>query len=135
MLLFRLRAQFGLDLAVGGGGLLQRPLQLLVSLLLDGLGVLELLNQLHLDALHIQNLVFLLVAEGVLVLHLVLVVALGHAHLASLLLLLLHLGEALLLVNNLVLHLVLGFDLELVVPDLLLVLGPLDFGLFGLFRL
>ena len=135
MLLFRLCTQLGLDFAVGGRGLLERTFELLVGLLLDGLRVLEFLNQLHLDALHIQNLVFLLVAQRILMRHLVLVAALRHAHLAARLLILLHLGQALLLVDDLVLHLVLGLNLELVVPDLLLVLRPLDFGLLGLLRL
>ena len=135
MLLFRLCAQLGLDFAVGGRGLLERTFELLVGLFLDGLRVLELLNQLHLDALHIQNLIFLLVAQRVLVRHLVLVVALRHANLAARLLILLHLGQALLLVHDLVLHLILGLNLELVVADLLLVLRPLDLGLLGLLGL
>lgn len=135
MLLLRSGFQFGLDLAVGGGRFLQGALQLLVRLLLDGLRVLQFLNQLHFDALHIQNLVLLLLAHGVLEVGAVVLVALRHLQLAALLLLHLHLGEALLLVHDLVLHLVLSLNLELVVANLLLVLRALDFGLLGLLGL
>jgi hypothetical protein len=127
-------AQLGLHLGVRGGGLLKRALQLLVGLLLDRLGVLQLLDQLHLDALHVQHLVLLVGARDVLLLHLHVLVAVREAHLAALLFFLLHLGEALLLVHDLVLHFVFGFDLELVVADLLLVLSALDLRLLGLLR-
>lgn len=102
---------------------------------MDGLRVLKFLDELHLNALHIQNLVLLLSAHHVLNLHLVVLVAVGQADLASGLLLLLHLGEAFLLVHDLVLHFVLSLDLELVVADLLLVLSTLHLRLLGFFGL
>lgn len=134
MLLLRSGFQFGLDLAVGGGWFLQGALQLLVGLLLDSLRVLQFLNQLHLDAFHIQNFVLLLLAHGVFEMGAILLVTLSHGELAALLLLHLHLGEALLLVHDLVLHFVLSLDLEFVVAYLLLVLLSLNLGLFGLLR-
>ena len=130
-----LTSELCLHLGVGGRRFLQCALELLVCLLLDGLRVLEFLDELHLDALHIQNFILLLSAHNVLNLHLVVLVAVGQAELASLLLFLLHLSEALLLVDDLVLHFVLSLDLELVVADLLLVLSTLHLCLLGLFSL
>ena len=64
--------------------------------------------------------------------HFVSEVTLSTVYDSTLLFFLLHLGETLLLVNNLVFHLVFGLDLELVVADLLLILCALDLGLLGL---
>lgn len=135
MLLLRSGFKFGLDLAVRGGRFLQGPLQLLVGLLLDGLRVLQFLDQFHLDAFHIQNFVLLLLTDRVLLHRALLLVAISHLHLASLLFLHLHLGQTLLLVNDLVLHFVFSLNLEFVVADLLLILGALNFCLFGFFSL
>lgn len=135
MLLFRRGVEFGLDLAVGCGWFLKGALKLLVGFFLDGLRVLKLLDELHFDALHVQNFVLFLLADVVLELSLFLLVALSHVNLTAVLLFHLHLGETLLLVHDLVLHLVLSLYLELVVADLLRVLCALDFSLFGLLSL
>lgn len=70
----------------------QRPLQLLVGLFLDSLGVLQLLDKLHFDALHVENLVLFCLSQRLLHISLLVLVALRHLNLASLLFLYLHLG-------------------------------------------
>ena len=97
--------------------------------------VLYLLDELHFNALHIHDLFFFGLAEAVFNVGLVGLAALGHHDLSLAFLLDLHLGKTLLLVDDLVLHLVLGLDFELLVVALLLILALNYFGLLGLFLL
>lgn len=66
--------------AHNGGGFLKRALQLLVGFLLDGLGILQLFDQLHLDALHVHHFVLLIHAARVFNLSAVELVPLRHVH-------------------------------------------------------
>jgi hypothetical protein len=85
--------------------------------------VLYLLDELHFDALHIHDFFFFGLAEAVFNVGPVGLAALGHHDLSLAFLLNLHLGKTLLLVDNLVLHLVLGLYFELLVAPFLLVLS------------
>ncbi len=86
------------------------------------MSVLNLLDKLHFNALHIHDLFFFGLAEAVFNVGFVGLAALGHHDLSLAFLLDLHLGKPLLLVYDLVLHLVLGLHFELLVAPLLLVL-------------
>ena len=97
--------------------------------------VLYLLDELHFNALHIHDLFFFGLAEAVFNVGLVGLAALGHHDLSLAFLLDLHLGKTLLLVDDLVLHLVLGLHFELLVPPLLLVLSLYYFCLLRLLLL
>jgi hypothetical protein len=85
--------------------------------------VLNLLDELHFNALHIHDLFFFGLAEAVFNVGFIGLAALGHHDLSLAFLLDLHLGKTLLLAYDLVLHLVLGFHFELLVAPLLLVLS------------
>jgi len=85
--------------------------------------VLNLLDKLHFNALHIHDLFFFGLAEAVFNVGFIGLAALGHHDLSLAFLLDLHLGKTLLLAYDLVLHLVLGFHFELLVAPLLLVLS------------
>ena len=115
--------------------LLECLLEFLVSLLLDGLGVLELLDELHLQLLHLHDLVLLLLSDHLFVGHTVLVLSLDVEDFSLPLLLNLHGGEAFLLIDDLVLHPVLLLDLEELVSLLLVVLASNYLGLFRFFSL
>lgn len=97
--------------------------------------VLYLLDELHFNALHIHDLFFFGLAEAVFNVGLVGLAALGHHDLSLAFLLDLHLGKTLLLVDDLVLHLVLGLHFELLVAPLLLVLSLYYLRLLRLFFL
>ncbi len=84
--------------------------------------VLYLLDELHFDALHIHDFFFFGLAEAVFNVGPVGLAALGHHDLSLAFLFDLHLGKTLLLVDDLVLHLVLGLHFEFLVAPLLLIL-------------
>ena len=116
-----------------GGGFLERPLKLLVGILLDYLSVLEFLDELHLKLLHLHDFFLLLLSEVVLVVHAFVV---GPLHLlkAPLAVLFnLHRRQSFLLIHDLILHAVFLLDLEALELLFLLVLLLDDLGLFGLF--
>lgn len=107
----------------------------MVGIFLDGLRVLKFLNQLHLYALHIHDLLFLHEPYLVLIVHLVELAALGCLDLPLSLLLYFLGGQSLLLIDDRVLHAVLSVNLELHVLAFLLELLLLDFGLLSLLLL
>jgi len=107
----------------------------LVGLLLYCLCVLNLLDKLHFDPLHIHDLFFFGLAEAIFNVGFIGLAALGHHDLSLAFLIDLHLGKTLLLVDDLILHLVLGLHFEILVAALLLVLRLYYFRLLCLLLL
>ena len=118
-----------------GGWLWQGLLQLQVSFLLDGLGVLESLDQFHFQFLHLSDLVHLTVSQLLFFLTSIFMVSSGDHLLSSSLLLNLHLGESLRLESNLILHLIFLFYSKIILSLFLLVLLLYHFSLFRFFLL
>ena len=118
-----------------GGWLWQGLLQLQVSFLLDGLGVLESLDQFHFQLLHLSDLVHLTVSQLLFFLTSIFMVSSGDHLLSSSLLLDLHLGESLRLESNLILHLIFLFHSKIILSLFLLVLLLYHFSLFRFFLL
>jgi len=97
--------------------------------------VLNLLDKLHFNALHIHDLFFFGLAEAIFNVGFIGLAALGHHDLSLAFLIDLHLGKTLLLVDDLILHLVLGLHFEILVAALLLVLRLYYFRLLCLLLL
>lgn len=93
-------------------GFFKCTLKLLVCFLLYSLRVLQLLDQLHLELLHLHDLFFLLRSHVVLVYHTIVMMSLHLLDTSRPILFDLHSGQAFLLVNNLILHAVLLLDLK-----------------------
>ena len=102
--------------------LTQGFLELQVCLLLDGLSILKSLDELHFQLFHLRDFVHLHVSQRFLLLASLSVLSLGLYLLPSSLLLDLHLREPLRLQTNLILHLILLLDSEIVLSLFLLVL-------------
>ena len=105
-----------------GRWFLKRTLKLLVSILLDSLCVLQLLDQLHLQLLHLHDFLFLLLAKVVLVVHALIVASLHLLQAPLTVLFNLHRCQSLLLIHDLILHAVLLLDLKALELLFLLVL-------------
>ena len=95
------------------GGLAECLLELGVSLFLDSLCVLQLLDEFHLEELHLHDLLLLDLANAALILQLTVHVPLDRGDPPLSVFLNFQLSEPLLLVDQLVLHLVVLFCLEL----------------------
>ena len=111
----------------------QCAFELLIGILLHRLGVLELLDQLHLELLHLHDFFFLLLAKVVLVVHPIVVLALDLLQAPLSVFFDLHCSQPLLLVHDLILHAVFLLDLEALELLFLLVLLLDDLGLLGFF--
>ena len=116
-------------------GLAESFLKFKIGLLLNSLRVLQTLNELHLEFLHLSDLIHLNVAHMLFFITPVIVLLACHHHLSAVLLLDLQAGETLRLKTNLVLHLILLLYAEIVLSLLLLVLLLDHLGLLGLFLL
>jgi len=117
------------------GGLLQCALQLLVSLFLNCLSILQLFDQLHLQLLHLHHFLFLLSSQVVLVVNTVIVVLLDLVDASLAIFLDFHRSQALLLVHDLILHAVLLLNLKALELLFLFVLLLYHFGLLGFLAL
>ena len=106
-------------------GLLKGALQLLIRLLLHSLSVLEFFDELHLELLHLHDLLFFLLAQVFFVADAVFVCLLHLLDSPVSVFLNFHLSDSLLLVHNLILHAVFLLNLE-VVELLFLVVLLLD---------
>ena len=102
---------------------------------MDGLGVLQALDQLHLEFLHLGHLVHLDVPKGIFFGAAFLVVSLRIHLLSPFLLFDLHLSKSLRLQADLVFHFVFLLDSEHILPLLLFILLLDHLGLLGLFLL
>ena len=116
-----------------GRRLFQCTLQLLVSVLLHCLRILEFLDELHLELLHLHDFFFFLLAQVVLVVHAIVVLPLHLLQAPLAIFFNLHRSQTLLLVHNLILHAILLLDLEALELLFLLVLLLDDLRLLGLF--
>lgn len=105
--------------------------KLQVSLLLNGLGVLESLDQLHLQFLHLSHFIHLAVSQLLFLLASFIVVSSGEHLLSSSLFFNFHLSKSLWLKTNLILHLVFLFHSKQILSLFLLVLLFYHFSLFG----
>ena len=114
-----------------GRWFLKRTFQLLVSVLLDSLSVLKLLDQLHLELLHLHDFFFLLLTEVILIVHAIIMGPLHLLQTSLSVLLNLHRSQSLLLIDDLILHAVFLLDLKALELLFLLVLLLDDLRLFG----
>ena len=107
----------------------------MVRLLLNSLGILELLDELHFKLLHLHNFLFFLLSYHLFIANPILMLSLNVQHSALPLLFNLHGSQTFLLIDNLVLHPVFLLNFEVLVALFLIVLTPNDFRLFGFFSL
>ena len=109
----------------------QSLLQLRIGLLLDRLSVLQFFDQLHLEHLHLHDLLLLHLAEACLVLEFTVDITVHRLDSSLLFLLYFQLSETFLLYDDLVFHLVILVDLHLDLRPARLKLDLHRFGLLG----
>ena len=114
-----------------GRWLFQCTLQLLVSVLLHCLSILELLDELHLELFHLHDFLLFLLAQVVLVVHAIVMLSLHLLQAPLAIFFNLHRSQSLLLVHNLILHAILLLHLEALELLFLLVLLLNHLGLLG----
>ncbi len=116
-----------------GWGFLECALQLLVCILLHCLCVLQLLNELHLELLHLHYFFLFLASQVVFIVDAVIMVSLDIWDASLTIFFNLHWGKAFLLVHNLILHAILLLDLKVLELFLLFILLLLDLRLLSFF--
>ena len=112
--------------------LIENALKLVISVFLDGLGVLKFLDELHLYAFHIHDFFLLHQPYLVLITHFVELAALRSLNLPLSLFGYFLGSKALLLIDDCVLHTVFSVNFKVHVLPLLFILLHLDFGLLPL---
>ena len=105
-----------------GRRLLQGTLELLVSIFLDGLRVLQFLYQFHLQLLHLHDFFFLLRSHVIFIVHAIIMLSLDIMESTLTVFFNFHGGQAFLLIYNLILHAIFLFNFKVIKLLLLLVL-------------